>query len=247
MLDNERLLRSQGETIIDQDGHKIGSVDDVYLDEGTNRPQWALVKTGLFGGRGTFVPLDQADERDGELHVPYSKDFVKDAPGIEPDTHLNPAEEAELYRYYGLNRGGGGVDTQETGTVGHDTSGPTTDNAMTRSEEELRIGKTETERGRVRLKKYVVTENVTTTVPVQREEVRLEREPITEANMDQAMDGPAISEEEHEVVLREEQPVVSKQAVPKERVRLSKDTVVDEVQVSDEIRKEEIRPEGDIR
>ena len=96
---------------------------------------------------------------------------------------------------------------------------------MTRSEEELRVGTTERERGRARLRKYVVTEQVERTVPVRREEVRVEREPITDANVDQAMDGPEISEEEHEVVLHEEEAVVEKRVVPKERVRLDKETV----------------------
>jgi uncharacterized protein (TIGR02271 family) len=118
---------------------------------------------------------------------------------------------------------------------------------MTRSEEELRVGISQQERGRARLKKYVVTEHVQKTVPVQREEVRIEREPVTDANADRAMDGPDISEEEHEVVLHEEQPVVEKRAVPKERVRLSKESVTDEVEVSEEVRKEQIEHEGDIR
>ncbi len=83
------------------------------------------------------------------------------------------------------------------------------------------------------------------TVPVQREEVRVEREPITDANVGNAMDGPALSEEEHEVVLNAEQPVVEKNVVPKERVRLDKETVTEEVGVNEEVRKERIEAEGD--
>jgi uncharacterized protein (TIGR02271 family) len=128
--------------------------------------------------------------------------------------------------------------------VGHDTSGRTTDDAMTRSEEELRVGTREREAGKVRLRKYVVTENVTKTVPVSHEEVRLEREPITDANVGAATDGPAISEEEHEVTLRAEEPVIEKTAVPKERVRLDKDVVQDETQVTEEVRKERIETDG---
>ena len=133
----------------------------------------------------------------------------------------------------------------EAGTVGHDTSGPTTDNAMTRSEEQLHVGTETRESGRARLRKYVVTEQETVTVPVQREEVRVEREPITDANRGQALDGPAISEEEHEVVLREERPVVEKEAVPVERVRLDTETVTDQQQVTEEVRKEQIDTDGD--
>ena len=119
-------------------------------------------------------------------------------------------------------------DRDARGTVGHDTSGPTTDDAMTRSEERLTVGTRSEEIGRARLRKYVVSENVTETVPVSREEVRVEREPITDANVGNAMDGPAISEEEHEVTLHAERPVVAKEAVPVERVRLDKQTVTDQ-------------------
>ena len=111
---------------------------------------------------------------------------------------------------------------------------------MTVSEEELRVGTTEREAGRVRLKKYVVEEEVTKTVPVRREEVRLEREPITDANRDDATAGPEISEEEHEVVLHDEEAVVDKRAVPKERVRLEKDVTTDEETVSDTVRQERV-------
>ncbi|HEX8508504.1 MAG TPA: PRC and DUF2382 domain-containing protein [Propionibacteriaceae bacterium] len=126
------------------------------------------------------------------------------------------------------------------GTVGHDTSGPTTDDAMTLSEERVNVGVQRREAGRARLRKYVVTENVTQTVPVSREEVRIEREPITDANIGNATSGPAISEEEHEVILHEERPVVQKEAVPVERVRLDTETVTENVTVNEEVRKEQI-------
>jgi uncharacterized protein (TIGR02271 family) len=140
--------------------------------------------------------------------------------------------------------GTGRTDTDARGTVGHDTSGPTTDSAMTRSEERLNVGTRSEEVGRARLRKYVVTENASETVPVSREEVRVEREPITDANVGDALDGPAISEEEHEVTLRAERPVVEKEAVPVERVRLDKETVTDTETVSADLRKEEIEVDG---
>ena len=127
-----------------------------------------------------------------------------------------------------------------TPNEGRDVSGRTTDDAMTRSEEELHVGTASRERGRVRLRKYVVTEEVQQTVPVRREEVRVEREPIADANIDRAAEGPAISEQEHEVVLHEEEVVIEKRTVPKERVRLAKDVITEEQQVSDEVRKEQI-------
>jgi len=127
-----------------------------------------------------------------------------------------------------------------TGTVGYDTSGPTTDDAMTRSEEQLHVGTEQREAGRARLRKYVVTEQQTVNVPVSHEEVRLEREPITDGNVGAALDGPAISEEEHEVVLHEERVVVDKEAVPVERVKLGTETVTENQSVTEEVRKEQI-------
>ncbi|MGI3784548.1 MAG: YsnF/AvaK domain-containing protein, partial [Janthinobacterium lividum] len=125
-------------------------------------------------------------------------------------------------------------------TVGQDRSGPTTDTAMTRSEERLQVGTQQREAGRARMRKYVVTERVTQTVPVSHDEVRVVREPITDANRGPAMSGPAISEEEHEVVLNAETPVVAKETVAVERVRLDTTTVTGQETVSADVRKEQI-------
>jgi uncharacterized protein (TIGR02271 family) len=130
--------------------------------------------------------------------------------------------------------------------VGRDVSGRESDQAMTRSEEEMRVGTREVQSGRARLRKYIVTEDVTRTVPVEREEVRIEREPITDANRDAAMSGGDLTEEEHEVTLHAQEPVVEKRVVPKERVRLDTDTVSEEREVTDEVRRERIETEGDV-
>jgi uncharacterized protein (TIGR02271 family) len=263
MIGTDTISRVIGQDVYDESGQKIGSASEVYLDDETGEPEWVTVRTGLFGTKESFVPIRNADLTDDGVRVPVSKDRVKDAPKIDTDGHLSPQEEQELYTYYGMGAGtgtgiAGDIDTTRTmtttetgagfddrGTVGHDTSGPTTDDAMTLSEERLSVGTRQTEAGRARLRKYVVTENVTQTVPVSHEEVRLEREPITDANIGDALDGPAISEEEHEVVLHAETPVVAKEAVPVERVRLDKTTVTEQETVTDSVRKEEIELEGD--
>ncbi len=209
----------------------------------------------MFGGAESFVPLAQGSVQGQELRVPYGKDKVKDAPRIsDSEGHISEEEEAELYRYYGLDYSEKASDSglpdgpaktgktqqQERPQVGRDTSGPTTDEAMTRSEEQLTVGTERRESGKARLRKYVVTENVTQTVPVSREEVRVEREPITDANRGQAMAGGDITEEEHEVTLYEERPTVDKEVVPVERVRLDTETVTGEEQVSEPVRKEQV-------
>jgi uncharacterized protein (TIGR02271 family) len=240
----------QGRTLKDRNGDKIGTIDALYLDQQTDKPEWALVNTGLFGTKSSFVPLAGASPSGEDVVVRVEAQQVKDAPTMAPDEELSEQQEAELFRHYGIDyTTEGSVTATDDGraAVGHDTSGPTTDDAMTRSEEELRVGTAKQERGRARLRKYVVTEEVQQTVPVQREEVRIEREPITDENVDQAISGPEISEEEHEVVLHEEQPVVEKRTVPKERVRLDKETVVDEQTISEELRKEQIEADGDTR
>jgi len=268
-----------GATVTGSHGEKLGKVDTVYLDNGTERPEWAAVKTGLFGSHVSLVPLATAQYQGGSLQVPFTKDDVQHAPHHDPGQELSVEQEKELFDHYGIEYGGdtatarteatptgGEQDGDSTvGAIGrethdqspqiqdersgqqehrravrYDTSGPTTDEAMTRSEEELRVGTETRERGRARLRKYVVTEQQTQTVPVSREEVRVEREPITEQNAPAAHDGPAISEEEHEVVLHEERPVVGKETVAKERVRLDTETQRSEEQVSDEVRKEQI-------
>jgi uncharacterized protein (TIGR02271 family) len=245
----------RGSNAVDTAGEKIGTIEEIYLDSETGKPEWLAVKTGMFGSKVSFVPVAEASTAGGEVRVPYDKRQVMDAPKAEADGELSQEEEAGLYRHYGLDYSqarsdsglpeGNGRPTADPGPVGRDTSGPTTDDAMTRSEEELRVGKTSRESGHARLRKYVVTEQVEKTVPVQREEVRVEREPITDANVGDATSGPAISEEEHEVVLHEEEPVVEKHVVPKERVRLDKDVQMEERQVSDTVRKEHIQAEGD--
>jgi uncharacterized protein (TIGR02271 family) len=262
----------RGRTLIDRDGEKIGKIDELYTDEQGGHPEWALVNTGLFGTKKTFVPIRGASPDGEELTLSVSKQQVKDAPRVEADEELSENEERRLFEHYNVSyttegsttatsapgssgsendydaagqagdydAAGRSGDYDADGHTGRDTSGPNTDDAMTRSEEELRVRIAERESGRLRLRKYVVTETVHTTVPVQREEVRVEREPITDENRDHAMAGADISDEEHEVILHEEEPVVEKRAVPKERVRLGTETREDEREISEEVRKEQI-------
>lgn len=249
--DQAQQLLNGGGNVVDNDGNKIGSIGQVFLDDQTGQPEWVTVKTGMFGGGESFVPIRDAQISGNDVRVPYDKDKVKDAPRIsDSEGHLSEDEEGTLYRHYGTN--GADYDTSysdtsgETGTgAGHDTSGPDTDSAMTRSEEQVHVGTEKVETGRARLRKYVVTENVTTTVPVSREEVRLEREPITDANRGDAVSGGDITEEEHEVVLTEERVVVNKETVPVERVRVDKDTITEEQQVDETVRKEQIELEDE--
>jgi uncharacterized protein (TIGR02271 family) len=252
-----------GGNVLTTDGDKIGSLGQIYADDDSGEPTFVTVKTGLFGTSESFVPLEGARLEGNDILVPYSKDQVKDAPRVAEDGYLEPEEEDRLYAHYGLGAGttytdttGGtgrtdtGTDTyasgdETIGTTARDTTAGGTDDAMTRSEERLNVGTEKQAAGRARLRKYVTTENVTQTVPVEREEVRLEREPITDENRGAAMSGPDLREDEHEVTLHEERPVVEKETVPVERVRLDKETVTDDVTVQEEVRKENIDTDTD--
>ena len=241
-------------------GEKLGKVDAIYFDNDTDKPEWAAVKSGLFGSNVSLVPLAEGTWSGDTLSVPFDKAALKSAPHHDPDVAISATDEDELYRHYGITGGQsapaapaptsnrGRTDRgDEAGIVGHDTSGPTTDDAMTRSEEELRVGTRSEEVGRARLRKHIVTEYQQVTVPVSHEEATLTREPITDANRGAAYDGPAISEEEHEVVLHAERPVVSTEAVAVERVRLDKETVTENETVTGDVRKEQIEVDtGDV-
>jgi uncharacterized protein (TIGR02271 family) len=241
-----------GRVAVDSEGGKVGKIGQVYLDDQTGQPLWVTVTTGMFGTRQSFAPAYGSRFDGDQVMLAVSKDLIKDAPSIEDDGQIDASEHDTLCQHYSGYLGGGQAGGQagyagsgqagETagGRRGRDTSGPGADDAMTRSEERLRVGTEQAESGRVRLRKYVVTENVTQTVPVSHEEVRVEREPVTGANRDAALSGEPISEAEHEVTLRAERPVVEKEAVPVERVRLGKETVTEDQEVSETVRKEQI-------
>ncbi|WP_267425260.1 MULTISPECIES: PRC and DUF2382 domain-containing protein [unclassified Curtobacterium] len=264
MIDSSTVNQLVGADVYGSDDAKIGTVGQVYVDNDTQAPTWVTIRTGLFGTSESFAPLDDATFDGSAVHVTHDKAFVKDAPRVDADGELDPSEEQALYSYYGngdvASQGAPaesplydqdadrGVDAQrvddhgtnEHGTQGHDTSGPTTDDAMTRSEERLHVGTERVEAGRARLRKHIVTENVTTNVPVSHEEVTLSREPITDANAADALAGPDLSEEEHEVVLTEERVVTAKETVPVERVSLGTETVTEQQTVNEDVAHEEI-------
>ncbi|GGQ10694.1 PRC and DUF2382 domain-containing protein [Streptomyces roseolilacinus] len=262
----------QGATAYDSSGEKIGTIGQVYVDDRLGTPEWVTVKTGLFGTKETFVPLAGARRQDGQLHVPYTKDMVKDAPRLDADEHLDSTEEQRLYRHYRLAPGGGTTGTTgTTGTAGttgmaaggmaaggmatggrategttgrhaHEGRQPAAamrsgrgDEGMTRSEEQVQVGMEEYESGRARLRKYVVTEEVTTSVPVSHEEVRVVREPVRPGERESR-----IEDTEQEVTLHAERPTVSKKSVPVERVRLETEKVTEQQDVTEQVRKEKI-------
>lgn len=163
--DIDTALDWQGRTVLDRSGERIGTFEEFFLEAETDLPEWGAVTSGLFGRRRSLVPLSEAEAAgEEELRVPFDKEHVLAAPQADPDVELSPDEEEALYRHYGLAYSTGRDDEEGGGLI--------------RSEEEVDVRPEARPRERVRLKKYVVTEHVTKTVPVRREKIAVEREPV---------------------------------------------------------------------
>ena len=249
-IDQAPYLMQSGH-VMSSDGEKIGKIGEVYVDDATGHLSWVTVKTGLFGTRESFVPMDNASISDDTITVPYDKTMIKDAPHAEPGEPLSVEQEDELYRYYNIGTAVTHTDTEYTDTV-IPTSKATapkaaaplagkaaasSDGYITRSEEQLTVDTQRVEAGRARMRKFVVTEQETLTVPVSHDEVRIVREPLQPGD---AVDGAAIGEDVVEVVLWQDKVLVDKEVVGVEKVRLATETVTEQQQVTGEVRKEQI-------
>jgi hypothetical protein len=266
MLEEREVSAAIGSTAYDRTGKKIGTVEHFYVDDRTGAPSWVAVLTGLFGTRQSVVPALEATFADGGLHLPVSVDAVKSAPHLSGD-HLSPGDEAELRRHYG-------TDVQQATDVPQAadlrtpeppappvTTDPTVElpaeadrpaapggGAMTRSEEQLRVGTERVATTRARLVKYVVTEEVQITVPIRREEIRIEHVPIDAADdgpgetllTDQGAGTTAAGGMPGEIILHSERPVVTVEVVPTERVRLHTDVVQGQETVTEQVQREQI-------
>ncbi len=341
MLSEREVSAAVGSTAYGTNGDKLGTVEHFFVDDRTGAPTWVSVATGLFGTRHSIVPAVDAafDEDDGTLRLPVTAEAMKSAPHLAGE-HLDPAEEAELRRHYGIENRGleerGVASEPAAGEAGwlppvpppavgrhesadlhdrrpdddrphdrpsddarsHDRpaddlantavmAAPTqeipavppppapdaehgrthTDGGMTRSEERLRVGTERVATTRARLVKYVVTEEVQITVPIRREEIRVEEVPLDAPDPGP---GESLLPAEHqpsgdrmppagyttggydtggyqvadglpdEIVLHTERPVVSVEVVPVERVRLRKETVEGQERITEQVQREQI-------
>ena len=247
------LVAARGTAVYSSDGDKIGSVEEIFVDEETGQPEWVTTGTGLLGTKKAVVPVQAADLREDGLYVPYSKDQVQGAPDVDlGGEEIAQADEQALYSHYGLGYSERSSDTglpegtagMAAGTAGVSegtTATPEREGEVTRTEEELQVGKRETEAGRARLRKWVETEPVEADVELRREAARVTRQPI-----EQPVSGAELGEQEVEVPLRAEEPVVEKETVAKERIGLKKDVETERETVGDEVRKERVEVEADV-
>ncbi|MBJ7596910.1 MAG: photosystem reaction center subunit H [Candidatus Nephthysia bennettiae] len=257
-------------TLFDAAGEKVGTIEDVYVDQETKKPEWVLVRTGLFGLRKTFVPMSALQPQGDDLRASYSKDQINGAPNVGDEEGASPEEEARLFQHYGIPYSASGTVSAKTGVQAEAGPTPATDTteaehrgesaaapeslpraerlaeasrSVQRHEEELRVSKIRRPSELVRLHKWVETEPVSTSVELEHEEARIVREPVIE---NEAGGGGRIGEEgELEVKLEREEPVIEKQVVPVERVRLEKDVKTEQQTVEGEVRKERVDVEHD--
>jgi stress response protein YsnF len=259
MLEDDQITQVPGREVYGPDGDKIGKAGRVFVDDQTGRPKWVSVETGLFGAHDTFIPVDGATFDGDQLTVPFAKGQVKGAPSVGGGDHLSPEDEATLDGYY---RGQGSGVAASAGSrlddrdrraeddrdrtsrgedrVDADDRGRGDDDAMTVSEEQLAVSTRSVATERVRLRKQVVTEEVTLTVTLRKERLTIEREPIGEDEVGDHVGSTDFAGGDQEIVLYEEVPVVQTVVRPVERIRLGTEVTTEQQTVGGEVRKERV-------
>jgi sporulation protein YlmC with PRC-barrel domain len=199
MLTPEETRNIRGKAVVAADGEKLGKVDALYADARDGRPTFATINTGLFATKTQFVPLESAMIRGSDIVVPYDRGRHQGC--------------TERRRRRGADSAGGSAPVRALcAERRHERRPPAVagsagsrardgDNPVTVSEEQLRVGTRRTETGRARLRKFVTTDTETVHVPVTKEHVTLEREPIRGDDAD--TQEPVTSEDEREIVLTE--------------------------------------------
>ncbi|MEJ5929088.1 PRC and DUF2382 domain-containing protein [Corynebacterium sp. H128] len=261
-------------TAYDNTGDKLGDVKEIFVDDKTGQPTFVEVGHGLFGLGSSLVPLRGHNFSGNDLKLAFAKDRIKDAPDMDVNNALTPADQEKIYRHYGLSdvkdveTYGGynhsdrdrelhteGYERDRAGVAGAGVNGADVDrdrrdlnagdsDSLVRSEERLSVDKEKVNTGEARLRKYVVQDTETVEVPVTREEVRVERTPVNGTAREGGISNAGIGEEEASVTLHEERVSVNKETVPVEEVRLEKDVVRDTETVSEDVRKEKIDVDG---
>lgn len=227
--------RLQDATMYDTEGNIIGTIAEIYFDEDSSEPTFVTVKTQASKTQEIFIPLHQATEAEDGVQVPFQLEFISDAPSIDADGTLTAEEEQRLHDYYSLDY------TSGEGQDGDADTEANSETVLVRNEE-LEVGTERRSSGEARLRKRTTTETRTVEVPVTREEIVLEREPVdpdsAEARAADAGDDEVVVETHEEV------PMVTKK-VSAEKVRLDTATVQDTETVSETLRHDDVDVDRD--
>jgi stress response protein YsnF len=236
-----------GSRVFDRDGEMIGRVAEVYTI-GTDRPPtWLLIMDDSAPPRTHVAPCDGAELTGTGIHLAVAGRVVETAPALTrpPNEPITEADEARLLHHY-TEPGAASTDPGGTGDEGADATA-----AMTRSEERLRVTTTTEVTGRVRVRRYIETENIQVTVPVRRERISIEHlPPADQENLDALRspadpntphhDAPPAGDLPEEIILHEERVVILKEVVPTERIRLSREVITEMVTIDAPLRRERI-------
>jgi hypothetical protein len=178
--DVDVVLGWRDRDVLDRDGQKVGKLRDLFLDSQTDRPEWAGVSTGFLGRKLALVPLAEATEAEGAVRVAFTEQQIKDAPTMDPDMELSQSEEESLYRHYGLDysRTESATGLPPGARADEDETMRRQDVGATRDRDPEQKAGTEVPLAQpMRLKRYVVEGQGQKTIPVEHEEIRVERDP----------------------------------------------------------------------
>ena len=313
---------AQGRELVDIDGQPLGTIREIFLDETTGQPAWAAVDAPGGGNELVLAPLAHSTREGDAIRVAVTRERVETSPSTTGLTERFSPEHMDRVRAHyedrpadslaGTSNLGTARDTLHTGEAAHTGELPA---AMTRSEEALFVQHERVPRERVRLVKRIVTETVTQTVEVRREELHLERVAVggsadagaydeqgqvaatggTDATSSEGIASPPgtaygqatgtagagsrattggasglsglrarasslvgranerfggspgfgepFNRQTLDLTLYEEEVVVTKRVVPRERVRIHREVVTEQQRISDELRKERIEVE----
>jgi hypothetical protein len=224
----------------DRDGNALGTITTIFLDDATERPSWVGLTEGLHATTGdvpVIAPVSEAEFADGRLRLTVSADAVRTAPRVSRPDRLSPAEETMLREHYREHSGA---------LAGAPRLDAATDGAMTRSEEQLQVSMLVQPWTRAVLRIEEVTEEVMVPVTITRQQARIEYLPLTTAgDVDTAEEAAAPGAQRPTsttgwVTLWSEQPTVTLERVPAERVRLSTTWAAEETTVSAQLRSEQV-------
>ncbi|HWG90921.1 MAG TPA: PRC and DUF2382 domain-containing protein [Candidatus Thermoplasmatota archaeon] len=234
MLDENRILDYK---VFDASGAKVGTLDNVYMDETSGRPELASVKTGWFFGKTHVVPLGAAriDEDRGEIHLPYTIDQIKSAPAYGLDEDLSSEHHRGIYDYYGYHREPGLREREGLGARGGEF-GAQEEHRIPLAEEEMQVGKRAVEAEALRLRKVVRTERVSEPVELRREEIHVDRVPAS----GQQVPANAFQEEDVTIKATREEPVVGKTARVREEARVFKTADTEVRNIEGDVKREEL-------
>lgn len=243
----------------DREGKPLGTVTAVFVDDVTGRPTWVGLTDGTHAAPDAtdvaiVAPIADARLTDGRLRLAVSADAVHSAPRPGAADRLSPAEEVTLHEHYagGTGRAGAGdlgtgrtdtqlIRTDAAGYTGTDRAGAG-DGTMTRSEERLSIDSVTEPWARAVLRIEEVTEEVMVPVTITRQQARIEYLPLRAGDRTAGAGGTdtRAGRTGGWVTLYSEQPVVTLERTPVERVRLTTSWVSEEMPITDQLRHEEI-------